>query len=219
MTTLSIVIPVKNPPDLQGFITANKSLLASDAHKIIVDSGGGSRFNTARNLGFLPLLYKFRDVPFWEARRIGYEYAVTPFILNLDVDVIVPESYVEDGLALLKKEADAVSIFYENVNHCQGALEFGVSIWKAEVLRRLYDFSMNKVMDGKIVKIGSQAYSTLNNGWCECTYMWRRLKLTGAKLETLPYRAIHLKKDPPISKSDNFKIEKKGLKKGLLADG
>ena len=67
-------------------------------------------------------------------------------------------------------------------------------MWKTQVLRRLYDFSMDKVMDGRIVKVGSMAYSTLHNGWCECTYMWRKLKLSGGRLETLPYyRAKHLK--------------------------
>jgi hypothetical protein len=87
-----------------------------------------------------------------------------------------------------------VSIFYEDVNHCQGALEYGVSMWKTQVLRQLYDFSMDKVMDGKIVKVGSMTYSTLNNGWCECTYLWRKLKASGGRLETLPYyRAKHLK--------------------------
>jgi hypothetical protein len=183
---LTVVIPVKDPPHLQSFIKGNLPLLR-DNLVIVVDSAGGELLRE------VCWRYIKQTVPFWQARKLGYEETTTKFTLNLDVDVIVPEGYVEDALMLLKKDADGVSIFYEDVNHCQGALEFGVSLWKTEVLRRLYDFSMDLVSDGKIIKVGSQAYSTLNNGWCECTYMFRKLKNAGGRLETLPYRAKHLK--------------------------
>jgi hypothetical protein len=183
---ITIVIPVKNPPNLDVFIKENSNIF-SRCSIIVVDSGGGEPLKN------LAQIYIRKNVSFWEARKLGYTHVETPFILNLDIDVIVPQGYIEDALALLKKEADAVSIFYEDVGHCQGALEFGVSMWKTEILRELYDFSMDKVMDGRIVKVGSMVYSTLNNGWCECTYMWRKLKLSGGRLETLSFRAKHLK--------------------------
>jgi glycosyltransferase involved in cell wall biosynthesis len=184
---LSIVIPVKNPPNITAFIESNRPTL-SKSEVIVIDSGSGEALQK------LAKIYIREDLKFWKARKLGYAHVSTPHVLNLDCDVVVPEGYVEDALVLLQQnKAEAVSIFYEDVNHCQGALEFGVSIWKTEVLRKLYDFSMDKVMDGRIVKVGSMAYSTLNNGWCECTYMWRKLKNAGGRLETLPYRAKHLK--------------------------
>ena len=186
MQALSIVVPVKNPPNIQAFITGNASLFKNGS-LIVVDSGGGEALEK------LAKIYVKKDLKFWEARKLGYSHVQTSHVLNLDCDVVAPEDYVEDAITLLETKADAVSIFYEDVVHCQGALEFGVSIWKTEVLRRLYDFSMDVVSDGKIVKVGSQAYSTLNNGWCECTYMWRKLKLSSGRLETLSYRAKHLK--------------------------
>jgi hypothetical protein len=181
-----MVVPVKNPPDIQAFIVGNANLFKNGS-LIVVDSGGGEALEK------LAKIYVKKDLKFWEARKLGYSYVQTSYVLNLDCDVVVPEDYVEDSITLLEIKADAVSIFYEDVVHCQGALEFGCSLWKTEVLRRLYDFSMDKVMDGKIVKVGSMAYSTLNHGWCECTYMWRKLKNAGGRLETLPYRAKHLK--------------------------
>lgn len=162
----------------------NNAELFSKFPLIVIDSGGGEILKQIAEI------YIARKLSFWEARKIGYKEVKTDFTLNLDCDVVVPEGYVQDALKLLEY-ADAVSIFYQDVAHCQGALEFGVSMWKTNVLRKLYDFSMSQVSDG-IVKVGSMAYATLNHGWCECTYMWRKLKNKG-KLETLPYRAQHLK--------------------------
>jgi len=184
---LTVVTPVKNPLNLKAFIDGNSKLL-SKYPLIVIDSGGGEPLKP------IAKIYIARKMPFWEARKLGYTYVQTPYTLNLDTDVILPNNYVEDALSLLEKaKADAVSIFYEDVAHCQGALEFGASMWKSEILKKLYDFSMNIVSDGKIVKVGSMTYAALNNGWCECTYMWRKLKNAGGRLETLPYRAKHLK--------------------------
>lgn len=184
---LTIVTPVKcgDPSILTAFIEGNMKVLKEHPF-VVIDSGGG------QSLQSIATTYLKRNVPFWTARKLGYEYVQTECILNLDSDVIVPKGYIEQALEVLKN-ADAVSIFYEDAGHCQGALEFGVSIWKTNVLRELYDFSIDKVMDGKIVKVGSMAFSTLNHGWCECVYLWRKLKENGYKLETLPYRAKHLR--------------------------
>jgi hypothetical protein len=185
MFDLSIVVPVKNPPEIDTFVDGNFALFHA-CDLVVVDSGGGSRL---RNMA---QTYIRREMPFWSARKLGYEKTQAPLTLNLDADVIVPLDYVNKAMRLLEKDADAVSIFYEDVGHCQGALEYGASMWKSEDLRRLYDFSMTRVSDGKLVKVGSHAYSTLNHGWCECTYMFRKLKASGGRLETLPFRARHL---------------------------
>jgi len=183
---ISIVIPVKNPVCLRDFVQEN--LWAFKEYPLIViDSGGGELLQSFAQT------YIKKDLKFWEARKLGYQYVKTKYILNLDSDVIIPKGYLKEAIKLLERNIDAVSIFYEDVGHCQGALEFGISIWKTDVLKKLYDFSMEKVQDGKIVKVGSMAYSTLNNGWCECTYMWRKLKFYHGRLETLPFRAKHLK--------------------------
>jgi hypothetical protein len=187
---LTIVIPIKNPPNLELFINENSDLLKSTAHKIIIDSGGGEAFRKARDLGFLPLLYEARDLPFWEARKFGYGYAVTPFTLNLDCDVVPPIAYIEDALALLMEKADAVSIHFEPIH--TGHLEFGVSMWKTSVLIKLYDYPPRPVE--KLIKVGKQEWvAAFQCGFCECSYMWSRLLNSGGRLETLPYKAKHLK--------------------------
>lgn len=188
--SLTIVIPVKNPPCLDLFMEKNAKIF-SQYPLVVIDSGGGEKLKE------IATVYISKNVSLWEARKLGYQQVKTPYLLNLDVDVVPPEGYIESALAL---DADAITIFYEDVNHCQGSLEYGVSIWKTDVVKELYDFDSKLVCDGKIVKVGSQAYSTLTNGWCECIYMWRRLKNNGYKLETLPMRAKHLKILPVISK-------------------
>jgi len=188
---LTIVIPIKDPPNLDRFITENSALLKSQAHKIIVDSGGGNKFQDARSLGFLPLLYEGRDISLWEARKFGYEYAVTPFTLNLDCDVVPPMAYIQEALTLLRTDkANAVSIHFEPIY--TGHLEFGVSIWKTDILRKLYDYPPKQVE--KLIKVGKQEWVTaFQCGFCECSYMWSRLLNSGGRLETLPYKAKHLK--------------------------
>lgn len=189
---LTIVIPIKNPPNLGLFINENRNLLVSEACKIIIDSGGGSRFKDARKLGFFPLLYEERNISLWEARKYGYNHAVTPFTLNLDCDVVPPIAYIQETLALLREDkADAVSIHFDPIH--TGHLEFGVSIWKTDIVRKLYDYPPKPVE--KLIKVGEQEWVTaFQCGFCECSYMWSRLLSSGGRLETLPhYRAKHLK--------------------------
>jgi hypothetical protein len=187
---LTIVIPIKNPPNISVFIKENEWLLKSKANKVIVDSGGGRIFQGARKLGFLPLLYEARDCLIWEARKLGYEYAVTPFTLNLDVDTIINCLYVDQALGILKKKkAQAVAIDYERL---QGHYAFGTSIWRTKILKKLYDYPPAAV--DKLIKVGQQQWVTaFQNGFCECTYMWSHLIKSGGRLETLDFRAKHLK--------------------------
>jgi hypothetical protein len=184
MHDLTIVIPVRAPPDLDGFIKGNLSIL-SMIRKVVVDSGGGEP------LGRLPSTHWLqRKVPMWEARRIGYEEVRTPFTLNLDADTILPNGYVLDSLNVLQENScDAVAIDYDPP---QGHYAFGTSIWRTELLKRLYDYPPKAVE--KLIKVGEQEWITaFQNGFCECTYMWARLIRSGGRLETLGYKATHLK--------------------------
>lgn len=185
--SLSIVIPVKNPPNIKEFIKKNK-LFFKKYKLIVIDSGGGEELKKYADK------YLFRNISLTEARKLGYSKVKTKYTMNLDVDVIIPEGYIEHAIEILKEDADAISIFYEDVGHCNGALEFGCSIWKTNVVRELYDFSFKLVSNGKIYKVGPNIYSTLNNGWCECMYMWRKLKENGYTLTTCNFRAEHLNK-------------------------
>jgi glycosyltransferase involved in cell wall biosynthesis len=180
---LAIVIPVKDPPDIDRFIEVNKRFFAK-YYVIVIDSGGGEKLEQYADH------YVKRNLSLWEARKLGYSYVATEFILNLDVDVEIPSLYPELTDFMRENEIDAMSIFYEDVNHCQGALEFGISLWRTSVLRSLYDFSSETAIS-PIQKVGTMHYASLNNGWCECTYMWRKLKLSGRKLETVSVRAVH----------------------------
>lgn len=181
---LTVVIPVKDPPNLELFIDSMKWLL-SNSKVITCDSGGGEALQE------YSWKYIQKQVSMWTARRIGYDLVQTDYILNLDVDTVLPINYVKESLKILREDkADAVAIDYEKL---QGHYAFGTSLWKTTILKKLYDFSSNIISDGKTIKVGFQMYSNLNNGWCECTYMFHKLKQNGYRLETLPYRAKHLK--------------------------
>lgn len=183
---ITVVIPVKNPINLSEFIKRNETILLSNI-VVVIDSGGGELLKDYADI------YLQRNMTLTEARKYGYSFVNTEYTLNLDSDVVFPSSFIDFALSLLNEHGNvgAVSIFYENVVHCQGSLEFGISLWRTKLLKELYDFSFQK--NGQIVKVGPSHFASLNNGWCECNYMWRKLKNAGWRLETLPVRAIHLR--------------------------
>jgi len=184
---LTIAIIVKNPPKAKEFLEGNKPYLEKYP-VVVVDSGGGEDYAAFAKL------YEQKKLNLTDARKYIVTKIETPFIFILDADVLIPKGYPEQALELLRNnKADAVSIFYEDLVHCQGALEFGCSIWRTSVLLELYDFSFNVNDTKKIVQVGPHNWASLANGWCECTYMWRKIKDKNLILETLPFRAIHLK--------------------------
>jgi len=172
---LSIVTPIKEAVISKDFIERNKQ--AFQEHKLIViNSSGGEPLKS--------YCWKYieKHLNMWEARKLGYEHVETPLVLNLDSDIIIPKNYVEDAIDLLRqKDIGAVSIFFKNITKHRGILEFGISMWKTTLLIRLYDFSYDKTLVNPDNKI------------CECLYMWHKLLKSGYQLETLPYRAEHLK--------------------------
>lgn len=183
-SSLTIVVPVKNPPNLEFFINSMEWLLKPNL-LIVVDSGGG------QPLRKFCWKYFEKDCRMWEARRLGYDEVGTEFTLNLDCDVVLPLEYVKDALQVLQEDkADAVAVHFNPIK--TGHLEFGTSIWNTEILRRLYDYPPKAV--DKLIKVGERQWVTaFQSGFCECSYMWSRLINSGGRLETLPIRAKHLR--------------------------
>jgi len=180
---LTIVISTKNEKHLDMFIEQNFELL-KDNILIVIDSGGGEKLRPYCSL------YLNERLSFWEARKLAYKHVTTKFVLNLDSDNVPPLDYVRQAMDLLRHDkAEAVAIDYEKP---LGHPAFGTSLWKIECLRQLYDFPPQNT--DVAVKVGFQTWLiTSENENCECTYMWRKLKLSGGRLETLPFRAKHLK--------------------------
>lgn len=187
MSELTVAIIVKNPPNAKEFLETNRDYLQEN-FVIVVDSGGGESYEAFADI------YEKKDLNLTDARKYIISLLQTPYVLILDADVIIPQGYPEAAIKLFQENrADAVSIFYEDVAHCQGGLEFGCSIWKTRVLQSLYDFSYSLSISKTAIKVGPHYWATLHNGWCECMYMWRKIKDNNLLLETLPYRAVHLK--------------------------
>jgi hypothetical protein len=167
---LTVLIPVKNPKFLNDFIKGNAYILKK-YRVMVIDSGGGEALRPDH--GIATIYYK-RDVDMATARRMGMDMITTPYTLNLDCDNVLPEGYVEEAIALIKGDVKAVAIDYA-YPHLLGHLGFGTSLWETETLKKLYNWNKSDCL-------------------CECVRMWRRLiGESKLKLESLPYRAIHLK--------------------------
>lgn len=184
---ITIIIPVKNPIDLDTFLAKNGELL-KEMETIVIDSGGGEKLREIASI------YQKKRCSIWQARRAGLKLASEEFVLNLDSDVIIPKKYIEKALSIFAKKpkVGAVSIFFGNIAN-QGALEFGISIWRKEVMKELYDYNPREMTNLPIIKVKPRFYVQAEFPYCECTYMWRRLIESGYKLETLNLRAKHLK--------------------------
>jgi len=162
---LTIVIPVKNPLDIDSFISGNKIYLEK-YNVIVIDSNGAGK----ELKGYSSYINK--EMSMTQARKVGYSLVITPYTLNLDVDTILPNNFIDFALSLLKnKNVVVVAIDYEN---CQGHYAFGTSLWKTDILKKLYDYKEGNIL-------------------CECIFMWRKVLQNKNKIETLPLRAIHLK--------------------------
>jgi hypothetical protein len=186
--SLTIVIPVKTKKAerLAVFSEKNKEYFTRYT-VIVIDSGGGECLESHMSK------YVKQDMRLWDARRLGYSFVSTEFIMNLDCDVLVPEHYIEDALALFRDNTmlGCVSIFYEDITQHAGILEYGVSIWKTDVLKKLYDYDPAEI-DKQIIKVSERIFTTTTDPFCECSYMWRQVRSAGYKMDTLPIRAVHL---------------------------
>lgn len=170
---LTILIPVCESPEIvEKFIEGNEKIL-SKYPVIVVNKKGGELFE------MFALVVFNQNTSFWFARRFGLEFVKTKYVLNLDVDTILPEGYVEQAIEILENNPDvyAVALNYPKESN-QTHLAFGTSIWRTEQLKELYDWRLT---------------SNQTEAFCECRYMWTKLKEKGLRKETLPMTATHLK--------------------------
>lgn len=170
---ISIVIPIKEFKLLNKFLGLNQYIFEK-YEVIVIDSRGGEILKPMS-------IYLTPKIPLWEARKLGYSLVKTPYILNLDANIVLPKSYLERALRILESDPKigVVALDYEIL---QGHLGFGTSLWRTELLKELYDWNPEE-------------------GHCECVYMWAKIRKKGYKIETINARAIRLKEEHKIAKS------------------
>jgi hypothetical protein len=139
---------------------------------IVINKSGGEKFSTLHNAIVIN-----QDTSLSFSRRFALEFVKEKYVLCLDVDTILPEDYIDKALKILESrpEVAVIAIDYEE---SQGHYAFGTSIWKTDVLKKLYDWRLNNNTDSSM---------------CECIYMWKKVRGNNYKIETLPMRAKHLK--------------------------
>jgi hypothetical protein len=158
---------------VQKFMERNHEIL-SKYPIVVVNKEGGELLRAQQfNVTFFN-----QDSSFWFARRFGLEFVETKYVLNLDVDTIIPDGYIEQSISLMESDAKigAVALNYAKPLE-QDHLAFGTSIWRTTELKLLYDWRIS----AKITDL------------CECKYMWGKLKIISKRVETLPMEAIHIK--------------------------
>lgn len=176
---LTILIPCfESQKIVECSINGNEEILTKYP-LIIIDKEGGEAFVQFEQQGNTNIQYFDQNTSWWFARRFGLEFVKTKYVLNLDVDTVLPEGYVEKAIEILetRPEVGAVALNYA-APHIQSHLAFGTSVWRTEQLKELYDWRL--APDQSANK-------------CECEYMWGKLAKKNLKVETLPMEAVHLK--------------------------
>jgi len=169
---LTIAIPIFEEPKLVEKAIEMNSEIFSKYPLVIVNKSGGDQFK------LLQLGVKFfdQDSTWWDARKFMLDYVKTKYVLCLDLDTILPPHYISSALSILESRPEVACVALNYTEPCrQGHLAFGTSIWRLDVLKKLYDWNKG---EGKP---------------CECVYMWAKVKAEGMIVETLPMEAIHLK--------------------------
>jgi cellulose synthase/poly-beta-1,6-N-acetylglucosamine synthase-like glycosyltransferase len=172
--SLTIIIPVyEHPSVIAKFLIGNKKILAK--YPIVIVVKGRSQ-----ELEELPNCTATvnNDATFWEARRIGLRDVKTKYVLNLDVDTILPDGYIERAIEWLEDcpKVGIVTINYQkpyNQNH--GA--FGTSIMRTGDMKKLYDYNPK-----------NYPYCQ-----CECKYMQDKILKSDMGTVTLDLLAVHIK--------------------------
>ena len=184
-STITITLPVFEEPEIvEKFLENNKETL--EKHPIIVVDRKGGRILKDR-----ALFYKKTSCPkigmlLGSSRKFLINRVQTEFTLNLDTDIVLPTNFIGEALMKLKDpQVAAVALDYEK---SQDHLAFGPSIWKTQILKKLYDWEYLKTTK------------------CECIYMWEKLNNEGYKVEGLTMKAKHLK-----SFGDTLVIKKGGF--------
>jgi len=115
-----------------------------------------------------------RTIGLGKARRECIDKVSTEYVLVLDLDNVLPDQYIEDAIMIMKADTK-IAVIALDYEECIGHYGFGTSLWKGEMLKKLYDYQDYK---GEL---------------CECCYLYRKVLQNKYKIETLPYRAIHNK--------------------------
>ena len=169
---ITIALPVFEEPEIVAkFIECNMEILEKYP-LIVIDRKGGEALKEHASF-YRKTCCPTIGLPLGSSRRFLIRRGQTEFTLNLDVDVLLPRNFVEESLKKFEDPKVAVvALDYENL---QGHLAFGPSIWKTEILQKLYDWEFRKTRK------------------CECIYMWDKVHKAKYKIETLCMRAKHLR--------------------------
>lgn len=172
---LTIVIPCfESEAMVHRCVIANLDVLQR-YRVIILNKTGGERFRDF----IWPMLFNM-GASFWFSRRFGYEFVRTEYILNLDVDTILPDGYVEKAIQIMDSDLSigAVALDYA-APFMQSHLAFGTSIWRTVELRALYDWRMT---------------SGQSEDLCECRYMFKKVEAMGKRVVSIDgMSAVHMK--------------------------
>lgn len=179
MLDLTILIPCAERTELVEWSIQGNEEILTKYPLVIVDREGGDTFVSFEQQGNMNIQYFDQNTSFWFARRFGLEFVKTKYVLNLDVDTVLPPEYIEKAIEILEThpEVGAVALDYA-YPYKQNHLAFGTSIWRTKQLKELYDWRLTS----------DQPF-----GVCECKYMWTKVEAKGMKVETLPMEAKHLK--------------------------
>lgn len=177
MNNITVVIPCLETIGIVIKSIDGNSEIFSKYPIIVVNKNGGENYKLFASLFFN------QYTSFWFARRFGLEFVKTKYVLNLDVDTVLPSQYIEKAIEILEThpEVGAVALSYADP-YKQKHLAFGTSIWRTEQLKELYNWRL----------AADQKFNV-----CECEYMWNKLEKKGMKVETLPLEATHLKEHSP----------------------
>lgn len=188
---LTIVIPIRKHPFLNEFIERNKGILEKYP-VIVIDSFGGEALEAYADT------YIKKPIHLWSARKLGYSLVKTKYTMNLDSDVIVPTGFIEESIKILEsnEKIGVVTTFLQDTNRegiaHRGVLNFGISIWRTDLLLKLYDYdNMELRRKGRFIN------------YCECLYMWERVIESNFGIEVFNERAVHLKGDRNECKERN----------------
>jgi len=169
---VTIALPVFEEPEIVAkFIDGNKEILQKYP-VIIIDRKGGEALKQYASF-YRKTCCPTIGLPLGRSRRFLIRRVQTEFTLNLDVDVLLPRNFVKESLQ--KFEEPKVAVVALDYEDPQGHLAFGPSIWRTEILQKLYDWELLKTKK------------------CECIYMWGKVRRAKYRIETLGMRAKHLK--------------------------
>jgi cellulose synthase/poly-beta-1,6-N-acetylglucosamine synthase-like glycosyltransferase len=177
---ITIALPVYEEPDIvANFIDGNKEILEKYP-VIVVDRKGGEALKKYASF-YKKTSCPTIGLPLGNSRKFLIGRVQTEFTLNLDADVLLPKNFVKESLKKFEDpEVAVVALDYENP---QGHLAFGPSIWRTEILQKLYDWQ-----------------KLLKRKKCECIHMWSKVQRAKYRVETLGMSAKHVRSGDKLTR-------------------